>query len=236
MNDLVVNFGSYLTWARAQFDVYMCCVAFLATTKDGGDDAIGTAFHVGDGVFVTARHVVENRTISALNFNDTDAVLLDGPHFHRDPLVDVACLRTREIPREYIRLGGHLDDWIGGYEFVLRRTLILGYPPIPFSDRPVPVASLGEINATVDKYVGSKHPRFIVSTMARGGFSGAPVLFAYNEADAETSTAALGMVTESLTTDGRVAELGYLSVLTVEPIYVCLEQHGMLPKCQDLEA
>lgn len=42
----------------------------------------------------------------------------------------------------------------------------MGYPPIPFSAEPVLVAGLGEINATIDKYVG-KHPQFIISTMAR---------------------------------------------------------------------
>ena len=229
-----VNLSAYVDWARTQFDRYMGCVAFLATVTDDGEEGIGTAFHVGEGVFVTARHAVERRAIKQLNFNGVTAVIRDGPHFHEDPQVDVACLRAGQIPDEYIRLGGHLDDWIGGYEFVLRRTLLLGYPPIPLSG-PVPVASVGEINATVDKYVGCRHPHFIISSMARGGFSGAPVLFAYNEAEADKSTAALGMVTETLVANGGQPELGYLAVLTVEPIYVCLEQHNMLPKCQSLD-
>jgi hypothetical protein len=68
--------------------------------------------------------------------------------------------------------------------------------------------------------------------MARGGFSGAPVLFSYDEINPTGMTAALGLVTESLSVNGREPELGYTAVLTVEPIFVCLEQHGLLPSCQ----
>ncbi len=123
---------------------------------------------------------------------------------------------------------------MGQYEFVLHRTLVLGHPPIPLTDRPVLVASGGEVNALIEKYTGG-HPHFIISTMARGGFSGAPVLVAYNEDNPKTGTALLGLVTESLGTNGRDPELGYMAVLTVEPIYTCLETHGLLPKCQSLD-
>jgi hypothetical protein len=41
---------------------------------------------------------------------------------------------------------------------------------------------------------------------------------------------ALGLVTESLTTSGQPAELGYHAVLTVEPIYNCLFQHDVMPQ------
>lgn len=61
------------------------------------------------------------------------------------------------------------------------------------------------------KYTGG-HPHFIVSTMARGGFSGGP--------DELIGTATLGIVTEGLAKDGQAAELGYTAVLTVEPITI----------------
>ena len=124
-----------------------------------------------------------------------------------------------------------MNNWLGQYELVLHQVLLLGYPPIPFSDHPVLVASAGEVNALIEKYTGG-HPHFIVSSMARGGFSGGPALVAYNEADEQTGTAALGLVTESLNRNDQVTELGYTAVLTVEPIYDCLEKHGLLPTCQ----
>jgi hypothetical protein len=57
--------------------------------------------------------------------------------------------------------------------------------------------------------------------MARGGFSGGVVLSEWG--------VALGIVTSSLLKNGVPEELGYLTVLTVEPILECLGAHGLLP-------
>ncbi|MEW8040449.1 MAG: serine protease [Candidatus Thiodiazotropha endolucinida] len=238
------------SWAEKQFRKYRSSVAYIETIGDDDKIRIGTCFHVGEGIFVTARHVIENKLISNIGFDDGMATLqllerpenwgekshgevsiLKGPFFHENNDIDVACFKAEPYPRQYIPLGGHLDNWLGQYELVLYSTLLMGYPPIPFSDRPVLVASAGEVNALIDKYTGG-HPHFIVSSMARGGFSGGPALVAYNEQNEETGTAALGLVTESLASDGQAAELGYTAVLTVEPIYRSLEKNGVLPQCQ----
>ncbi|MDY0037795.1 MAG: serine protease [Zoogloea oleivorans] len=239
------------TWTRTQFHRFRGSVAFIETINSNGEIGIGTCFHVGEGVFVTARHVIEGRSIAEIGFDDGYALLallekpehwgkkahgsmniLSGPHFHCDQTIDVACFKCEPYPKNWIPLGGHLNDWMGQYELVLHPVLVLGYPPIPFSDRPVLVASAGEVNALIDKYTGG-HPHFVVSTMARGGFSGGPALVAYNESDVENGTAALGLVTESLTKNDQAAELGYTAILTVEPIYYCLKHHGLLPACQN---
>jgi hypothetical protein len=241
-------------WAREQFSTYRGSVGYIESLGDSGEPQRGTCFHVGEGVFVTARHVVENRTITEVGFDDntvTQELLRDpkhwgqqrhgrvniiaGPFFHPNPDCDVACFRIEPYPKVWIPLGGHLDDYLGQYELVLYRTLVLGYPPIPLVAKPTLVASLGEVNALVDLYVGSKHPHFIISTMARGGFSGAPALVAYNEENTNGGTAVLGLVTQALTTKDQTPEQGYLAVLTVEPIYTCLEQNNMLPKDQRYE-
>ena len=239
-------------WARNQFATLRRCVAYLETTDANENTSIGTCFHVGEGIFVTARHVVESRTISIVGFDDSASLqhslnnrenwgkkshgsvsIVDGPYFHPEEKIDVACFRINPIPDRYIPLGGHFDDLLGQFDLLLYRTLVMGYPPIPLSERPVLFASVGEVNALVDLYLGG-HPHFIVSTMARGGFSGAPVLVAYNEDNQKGGTAILGMVTASLTANHNAPENGYMAVLTVEPIYTCLEKHGMLPKCQTI--
>lgn len=249
-------------WAREQFAAYRGCVAFVETVDAHGATGIGTCFHVGDGVFVTARHVVEGMESIKVGFDD-DAVaqqlvtrsinddfkihgmfqgdhnyaavkVIGGPLYHSDSTVDVACFKVAPHPAEFIPLGGHLDDYLGQYELVLYRTLVMGYPPIPLAKRPVLVASVGEVNALTDLYVGCKHPHFVVSTVARGGFSGGPVLVAYNEYNPEGGTAVLGLVTQSLTENHKAPEHGYMAVLTVEPIYACLEQNKMLPPCQSI--
>ena len=240
---------AYKYWSREQFGKYRSCIAFLETVNADETVGIGTAFHVGDGVFVTARHVVEGRTIQQIGFDDINVrtqlalrsypdqsrrkpiSIVSGPHFHNNKTVDIACFKTDYTPDRFVELGGHLDDMMTQYEFVLYRTLVIGYPPIPLCGEAVVVASCGEVNAQIEKYTGG-HPHFIISTMARGGFSGAPVLVAYDEDNPNGGTALLGLVTESLGKDGREEELGYMAVLTVEPIYDCLEQHGLLPAYQ----
>lgn len=120
-----------------------------------------------------------------------------------------------------IPLGQHLDDWIDDNYFLLRGVLIMGYPPIPLSNRNAIVCTRAEVNAVVDPYIG-RHPRFIVSAMARGGFSGAPCL---SEADF-----LLGMVISSSVKDHAPEELGYMTVLTVEPILECLAANRLMSK------
>lgn len=229
-------------WARDQFENYHSSVAFIEVTDSAGNIGIGTCFHVGEGTFVTARHVVADQTITALGFDDalvnfggssnSANSIVSGPHFHSDPDVDVAVFKCNSFPKSWIPLGSHFDDFLGLHDLVLHQVLLLGYPPIPFSDRPALVATAGEVNALIDKYTGG-HPHFIVSTMARGGFSGGPALVAYNVNDPENGTAALGLVTESLNRNGQAPELGYMAILTVEPIYTCLEKHGLLPAMQN---
>lgn len=239
-------------WAQAQFQKYRGSVAFVETEDKNGNIGIGTCFHVGDGVFVTARHVVDGQNITKIGFDDGIATLqllakpddwgkklqgavniLKGPFVHVTPSIDVACFKCEPYPDSWIPLGGHLEEMLGQYDLVLHKVLLLGYPPIPFSDRPVLVASAGEINASIDKYTGNPL-HFIVSTMARGGFSGGPALVAYNENDEDHGTAVLGLVTESLNKNDQAVELGYMAILTVDPIYDCLEQHGLLPGQQKL--
>lgn len=137
---------NYKYWSRLQFSKLRGCVAFLETSDARGNVSLGTCFHAGDGVFVTARHVVEGRTITSMGFDDfgvTQELLQDprhwgpkphgtvsvlsGPHFHPDPTIDVSCFKADPYPTSHIHLGGHLDDLMGQYEFVLHRTLVLGY-------------------------------------------------------------------------------------------------------------
>jgi S1-C subfamily serine protease len=233
-----------MTKFRHLFETYASAVAYVSVESRDGTQSIGTAFHVGEGVFVTARHVVENKTIrsvattqgtmrplkspegayEAVHHAGTGRVTR-GPFLHPNSDVDVAALVVDGIDAPIIPLGGHLDDWLGT-ELVLCPVLVLGYPPIPFSREPLLVAATGEVNAIVDKYTGG-HPQFVLSTMARGGFSGGLALTDFG--------CALGVITESLGQAGQPAELGYFSVLTVEPIYVCLAHHGIMPKAMHKE-
>ncbi|MFV1564838.1 MULTISPECIES: S1 family peptidase, partial [Phaeobacter] len=189
------------------------------------------------GSFVTARHVVEGKAECSVEIdsfrhhrqlnetihfqkNDQFELVAVQPLFHPDKNIDVAVFSVpslSSLPK--IPLGGHLDDWIDDDQFVLNEVLVLGFPPIPLAASNILLAAKSQINAVVDLTV-VKHVHFVVSTMARGGFSGGVVLSEWG--------VAMGMVTSSLLRNGEPEELGYMTVLSVEPILQCLGEHALL--------
>lgn len=226
-------------------------MAYICTKDPLGDLGIGSAFHVGDGVFVTARHVVENRKIMEIGTSvqwyepDPNGMIqihgkkgrftrhgpntgqvVRGPLFHPDPHVDVAALVVEGIRAPVVQLGTHLDDWLDD-GLVLTEVAVFGFPPVPFVDGGQLVAASGEVNAIVDRLAPRTHPFFLISTMARGGFSGGLAWSRYGFA--------LGLITESSVRDELPPELGFMTVVTVEPIYVCLDEYGITPACQEYE-
>lgn len=254
--------------ARDLYFKYRAGVAYVAVETPSGDQSIGTAYHVGDNIWLTAAHVVDGNTV--LEIATTGPSLSDytkrlkahagafdsdwfspcgyyemegAPMLHPDG-ADVAALRlrgpliSRDDPRPFpalrpprtrpatpvIALGGWLDDWLDD-GLLLEAALLMGYPPIPFANEPVLVATLTEVNAVLDKR-HEGHPYFILSATPRGGFSGSLALTRFE--------LSLGVTTESLTHDYKPTETGFLAVLSVEPAYVLLEHHGVLPSAQDL--
>ena len=115
-----------------------------------------------------------------------------------------------------------MDDWLGD-ELTLEPVLVLGYPPVPFDSGPQLFAMRTEINRVLDKR-HERHPYFILSAMARGGFSGGLAITEIENA--------LGVITESLVMSDQPTELGYFAALSVEPVYDCLDHHGVLPPAQ----
>lgn len=232
-----VKHGEEKQSAKELYADYSAAVLPVVVKDDNGDPSIGSAFHVGSGSFVTARHVVEGMTDCCVEIDsfrhsrllqETDhfrnhhrfELVALQPYFHPDSNIDVAVFSVpslSDLPQ--VPLGGHLDDWINDDQFVLNEVLILGFPPIPLADSNILVAARGQINAVVDLTV-VRHVHFIVSTMARGGFSGGVVLSEWG--------VAMGMITSSLLTSDKPEELGYMTVLSVEPILQCLGKHGLL--------
>ncbi|MBA1142835.1 S1 family peptidase [Mesorhizobium neociceri] len=219
---------------------YGAALVAIITTDVDGDEHIGTAFHVGDGSFVTARHVLDGQAkcrveldgyrISHLGGDeDFDEETIEGfdkleVHGlgHPDPMTDVAVFSIPQLSGlPAVPLGSHLDDWITDHDFVLNEVLVLGFPPIPLSKRSVLVAARGQINAVID-LINVNFVHFIVSVPPKGGFSGGVVMSEWGFA--------LGVVTASLVKNHSPEELGYLTVLTVEPILECLAAHELLPR------
>jgi V8-like Glu-specific endopeptidase len=49
--------------ARDLYYKYAAAVAYVAVRTPAGDESIGTAFHIGSNIWITARHVVEDNEI-----------------------------------------------------------------------------------------------------------------------------------------------------------------------------
>jgi S1-C subfamily serine protease len=217
--------------SRQLFGRFRSSVLYVATRRQNGEERIGSCFHVGEGVFVTARHVVEGNRVVEVG---VDGVALSGSCtvervcVHPDPSIDVAALviRTTDALPPTLQLGTHLDKELASRESdaILQPVVVMGYPPVPFADRPILVAASAEINGVVYRYNG-RHPTFIISAMPRGGFSGGPAVLEDGDV--------LGVITEALLRDDSPPELGFFAVMTVEPIYDCLRQNNILPPGQD---
>lgn len=237
---------------------YGSCMAYIAV-ESGGDEGIGSAFHVGEGIFVTARHVLEAHRIKEMRLTDTDLFykselfpkdpngsysirpdtpricedfdglveVVGGPWFHPDPMIDIAAVKVSGIKSgaHFVPLGGHLDDWVGAGQFELSEALVLGYPPIPFTRSPALIAVASYVSAVVDLDIGRRSQmHFLLSAMPRGGFSGGLAFSRWGFA--------LGVVTQSLLNQEGPAELGYFATTSIEAVYVCLSNNGILPKAQ----
>jgi hypothetical protein len=241
--------------ARRLLERYAAGVAYVEIEHWNGDRGIGTATHIGDGVYVSARHVVDGNRILSVGSTESEYVrlgeatpdshvvvddgedrysahfvhnenmsIIEGPVFHPNENVDLAAFRCDGVDEltPWVPLGGHLDDWLGISDFVLTEVILMGYPPIPMTSGPRLIASRAEISGLVDFY-DVPHVHFLLSAMARGGYSGAMVI-------AEGGYG-MGVVTRSVGNDGP-EELGYMACVSIEPIYEMLANAKMLPTAQ----
>ena len=231
------------------YEEYRGAMAYIEVVDRAGNHSIGSAFHIGEGVFVTARHVVEGLTIKSMATTEEFLVpdkqgnvhingqegrfksilpkklkIKDGPLYHPEKQIDVALVITEETDLKLIPPSPYHDDWVSDQGFILAPTVVMGYPPIPFSKEPKLFVASGEINAIVDKYTGG-HVHFVISTMPRGGFSGGVCI---------AGNMALWVIVESLVNDNKDTELGYMSVLSMEPILTCLKEHKTIPNYEKL--
>src|ERR1051325_11566424 len=190
--------------AKASFDLrhlylkYRRAIFRVAVIDGKGDQSMGTGFHVGEGLIVTAAHVAREKLQSIKRDSDGATVAVSGIVFPDDERIDLAILKTDllKLPSdgsskrvERIPLGQYLDAWLGD-DFILSKVLVMGYPRIPFAQQFFLVSAEAEVNAIVKKF-GEEHLNFILSSTARGGFSGGPVISA--------AGFVIAIITESLT-------------------------------------
>jgi S1-C subfamily serine protease len=233
-----------------------------------GDVGIGTAFNLGDGYFATARHVIEGNKVLKIGRNDTSMkahVAENGvsyvtrfPAFetnkvvnifnHPSDEVDVSIIQVEQTDTlPVIQIDPGTDAKTEG-DWLMDEVVTMGYPPIPFASAAHLVVFRGEVSAVIKNRV-DKHRHFILSGMARGGFSGGPVM------TVETPTRAIGIVCNSLAdqkqfvikppiygkkVDGDerdgdaelqvgvlLEELGFIGAISVEALFELAEHHKL---------
>jgi hypothetical protein len=244
-------------------------MAYLDVELPNGDRSVGSAFHIGDGIFVTARHVVEGNKIVEIKITEPVGVsskeffrdvlkvevteeyiynydttlgsaigapplfkhylrpleLVEGPYYSENNQLDVAAFRVAQIhpAAGIVKLGMHWDDWVYRDIWHLTDAIVLGYPPIPMTNEPALVAARAEINTfVVPRHAPAVH--FILSAIPRGGFSGGVAI--------HESGNALGVVTSSLNELDHSIGSGFMAVLSIEAIVLCLQRNNLWPEVQ----
>lgn len=221
-----------------KFIEYRENVLAIEVQKKSGDYSIGSAFHVGDGYLLTARHVVEGHSsFRVLPEHGFSTVEVEEVIFPSEENVDIALIKTDfKVVQSNIHYGDEkltealnfqlwptYDDWADG--LMLMDIILLGYPPIPRTKAPYLVAAKGHINAVVDRYDG-KYVHFIVSCTARGGFSGGPCV-------SSTDWGVIGICTQAFIRDEQALETGFAAVVGNEAVLNLFLEAGVAPGGQD---
>jgi hypothetical protein len=221
--------------------------------KRGDDVGIGSAFHIGDGIFVTAKHVIDGWDISEVRIETPDYYRQsDFYHGSRDLIAlgdaaPVLCDRNSGLVEVVEGPWFEVRDHVDIAAFRVNHVVPNGvYVPLghqldewfSFSEfrltralvmgyPPIPFARIPELVAVsceINSVVELPGLHFILSATARGGFSGGVAISEYGFA--------LGIITQSLTMDYKPAELGFFATTSTEDIYQFLNAKGILPKCQ----
>lgn len=246
--------------AQELFRRYAGAVACLEVCDSKGGVRNGSAFHVGDGVFVTARHVVANMSIVGVHL----------PTYRPVPLKKAFPQVTDAQLDAYRQALGHVPSWpvrpgtltvMSGPHYHSDDRVDVAVLKVDIAPNEVPVVPLG---SHLDDWI--RDPDFVLSGAVVLGFPPIPmttdahllatraeinaVIHTWHSRNCSFVLSAmprggfsggvvvsewdfvLGMVVESLVNDQKPAELGFLTALGVEPIYECLAQAKLLPKAQ----
>ena len=231
----IMIFEKRKTKIQKLYEQFAGAVAYISVVDEENNDGIGSAFHIGDGIFITAKHVIENKRINEIATTKRIKLIQDEEKQPKVTLIDPSVLHIVDGPYQdeeddvavfkvdidgiflpAIQLGSHTSHEVSDNDFVLSNVIVIGYPPIPFTTTPNQVVATGQVNAVIDVW-HSKYVHFVLSTMARGGFSGGVVL--------TNSGFALGIVTESLGKGDSQVETGYMSVLSIDSAIALSVKH-----------
>lgn len=189
---------------------------FIASADREGETAFSDA---ADGEHETWLETTELNVARALYPADdsVDLALLetdfDSGFFMSDKLVD----DRKKV--DHFRLKDFWDEHFWEDEVLTSDVLILGYPRIPLSSKSYLVTTKANIISVVGK-MSKEHTFLVLSSMARGGFSGAPVI--------NSKGRVIAICIESLNHQ-ELVEAGFTTAITVEALNRLLVEQQVYP-------
>lgn len=235
-------------------------MAYVAVRDDDGTEGIGTAFHVGDDLYVTCRHVIEGKSI--LEIHRTEPVPVPFrqrfPNYPEDGLKQLTHILGHEpthpvFPGVQTILEGpfyHPDLTVDLAAIKLTSDLVstssvnLGSR---LDDRTFPwhwtlseavILGYPPIPFTAGPNLVAVRAEINALVQLRGSHQLHFILSAMPRGGFSGGLViseygfALGIVSQSLISDHSSAELGFFSVMSVEDVFVCLAHHKILPEIQ----
>lgn len=246
--------------AQYLYSKYAPVMAYVSVESPDGTPNIGSAFHVGEGVFVTARHVVENKRITEVAMTERTYIRLEG-----DEAIGVRTfvhIGSEEFPVHTLD-NGLLQVQQGPFFHPDPKVDVAAFKVAEIDAR-TPYVNLGD---HLDDWLGASD--FVLAEVIILGYPPIPMtrspylVAARAEVNAQVdlwgaehvhfilssmprggfsgglaiteSEFALGVITSSLLTNEREPELGFFAVLSVEPIYNCLAHNKIVPEHIDRE-
>jgi hypothetical protein len=233
-------------------------MAYIAVEQDG-DEGIGSAFHVGDGVFVTARHVVDGKAIKEMRVTNQDLFYQSDLHPKND---NDSYTIGPDTPRICTRHDGFVEVIDGPWfhadpEVDVAAVRVSGIEPdahyVPLGGHLDDFVGPGQFELSEVLLMGyppipfTREPVLIAATGQINAVVdlhlGARqqlhfIISAMPRGGFSGGLAfsrwgfALGVITQSLLEKDTVPELGYFSTTSIEAVFECLVQHGALPEGQ----
>jgi hypothetical protein len=237
-------------------------MAYVAVRDDEGTEGIGTAFHVGDDLYVTCRHVIEGKSILGIHRTEPMPVPYRQlfPNYPEDVLKQLTDVLGQEptfpvfpcvqsiLERPFYHPDSAVDLAVVKLtpdpNLVSTPSVKLGHR---LDDRTFPwhwtlseavILGYPPIPFTTRPNLVAVRAEINALVQLRGSDQLHFILSAMPRGGFSGGLViseygfALGVVSQSLISDHSSTELGFFSVMSGEDVFVCLAHHKILPEIQ----